>query len=219
MLLSQRVRNARAPSASSCRRRPFTSRVRVGTSPIMREQGNQRARRAQETPELDHRAIRRANQKLRARQTARPSRKLSRRRSPRASRRRATPSPRRRRRQALNPCAYSFQNLKAGPVRRQPQPSSARSALVTGTRLRGGRGAPSAATRARGFETLYRFAGVRSSDSRYSRNGSARSGLRSAKYTIAFKYPSLLPVSCRTPAISQVYIGRDCNSRLRALVS
>ena len=38
---------------------------------------------------------------------------------------------------------------------------------------------------------------------RYSRNGSARSGRRSAKYTTAFRNPSLLPVSWRTPLISQ----------------
>ena len=40
-------------------------------------------------------------------------------------------------------------------------------------------------------------------DRRYSANGPDRSPRRSAKYTTAFRNPSLLPVSCRTPFISQ----------------
>ena len=38
---------------------------------------------------------------------------------------------------------------------------------------------------------------------RYSRNGPASSGRFSAKYTLAFRNPSLLPVSWRTPSTSQ----------------
>ena len=37
----------------------------------------------------------------------------------------------------------------------------------------------------------------------YARNASFRSGRRSAKYTTACRYPSLLPVSWREPCISQ----------------
>ena len=43
----------------------------------------------------------------------------------------------------------------------------------------------------------------RSMPRRYSANGPARSGRRSAKYTTAFRNPSLLPVSWRTPSTRQ----------------
>src|SRR5256885_1364620 len=43
----------------------------------------------------------------------------------------------------------------------------------------------------------------RLSEVRYAANLPARSGRRSAKYTTAFRKPSLLPVSCRTPLTSQ----------------
>ena len=62
---------------------------------------------------------------------------------------------------------------------------------------------PRRPTRPKTETTAQRGAGTfRSSVSRYCRKGPASSGRFSAKYTSAFRNPSLLPVSCRTPSIS-----------------